>query len=82
MVDQLVFLCGKLDLAKSQAFVNAEVARIMDILKQTDMSFTEFDDVTVRRLVECVQVCGNKKIIITHKGGYQAEEELRRIEAA
>jgi hypothetical protein len=86
MFDQLVILRGKLDLAKSQASqsdtVNAEVARIMDILKQTDMSFTEFDDVTVRRLVECIQVCGNKKIIVTLNGGYQAEEELRRIEAA
>lgn len=84
MFDQLVILRGKLDLAKSQASksdsVNAEVARIMDILKQTDMSFTEFDDVTVRRLVECIQVCGNQKIIVTLKGGYQAEEELRRRE--
>ena len=50
----------------------------MDILKQTDMSFTEFDDIAVRRLVECIQVCGNKKIIVTLKGGYQAEEELKR----
>ena len=86
MFDQLVILRGKLDLAKSQASqsdtVNAEVARIMDILKQTDMNFTEFDDVTVRRLVECIQVCGNKKIILTLKGGYQAEEELRKIEVA
>ena len=86
MFDQLVVLRGKLDLAKSQASqsdsVNAEVARIMDILKQTDMNFTEFDDVTVRRLVECIQVCGNQKIIVTLKGGYQAEEELRKIEAA
>ena len=86
MFDQLVILRGKLDLAKSQASqsdsVNAEVARIMDILKQTDMSFAEFDDVTVRRLVECIQVCGNQKIIVTLKGGYQAEEELRKIEAA
>lgn len=46
------------------------------------ISVTEFDDVTVRRLVECIQVCGNKKIIVTLKGGYQAEEELQRIEAA
>ncbi len=45
-------------------------------------SFTEFDDVTVRRLVECIQVCGNKKIIVTLKGGYQAEEELKREVAA
>ena len=86
MFDQLVALRGQLDLSKSQASqsdtVNAEVARIMEILKHTDMSFTEFDDVTVRRLIDCIQVCGNQKIIVTLKGGYQAEEELRRTEAA
>ena len=82
MFDQLVALRGQLDLAKGQASqsdtVNAEVARIMEILKHTDMSFTEFDDVTVRRLIDCIQVCGNQKILVTLKGGYQAEEELRR----
>ena len=86
MFDQLVALRGQLDLAKGQASqsdtVNAEVARIMEILKHTDMSFTEFDDVTARRLIDCIQVCGNQKIIVTLKGGYQAEEELRRTEAA
>jgi hypothetical protein len=83
MFDQLVVLRGQLDLAKTQASqndsVNAEVDRIMNILKQTDMSFSAYDDVTVRRLVECIQVCGNRKIIVTLKGGYQAEEELRRM---
>ena len=86
MFDQLVALRGQLDLAKGQASqsdtVNAEVARIMEILKHTDMSFTEFDDVTVRRLIDCIQVCGNQKIIVTLKGGYQAEEELRIKEVA
>ena len=84
MFDQLVVLRGQLDLAKTQASqndsVNAEVDRIMNILKQTDMSFSEYDDVTVRRLVECIQVCGNEKIIVTIRGGYQAEEELRKNE--
>jgi len=32
-------------------------------------------------LVECIQVCGKEKIIVTLKGGYQAEEELRRNDA-
>ena len=40
------------------------------------MSFTEYDDVTVRRLVECIQVCGKDKIIVTLKGGYQRNEAL------
>ncbi len=78
MFDQLVALRSKHELAKSLATqnvsVNAEVARITEILKHTDMNFKEYDDVTVRRLVDCIQVCGKDKIIVTLKGGYQADE--------
>lgn len=80
MFDQLVALRSKHELAKSQASqnvsVNAEVARITEILKYTDMSFEEYDDVTVRRLVECIQVCGRDRIVVTLKGGYHTEEKL------
>ena len=79
MFDQLVILRGKLDLAKSQASqsdtVNAEVARIMDILKQTDMNFTEFDDVTVRRLVECIKSAEIKN----HRNSQRRLSSRRRI---
>ena len=83
LFEQLVALRGQLDCAKAQAeqsdTVNAEVNRIVDILKNTEMNFSEYNDITVRRLVECIQVVGNQKIIITLKGGYQAEEELIKI---
>ena len=75
-------LCAGLAVVLFAEPLKAPKARLLTILKQTDMNFTEFDDVTVRRLVECIQVCGNKKIIVTLKGGYQAEEELRKIEVA
>lgn len=82
MFDQLVVLRDKLTLAKKQtsqnAAVNSEAARITDMLKKTEMNFTEYSDITVRRLVECIQVCGKEKIIVTLKGGYQAEEFLSR----
>ena len=82
MFDQLVVLRDKLNLAKIQVLqndtVNSEAARITDMLKKTEMNFTEYSDITVRRLVECIQVCGKEKIIVTLKGGYQAEEFLSR----
>lgn len=85
LFEQLVALRTQYEKAKAQAeqseTVNAEVQRILNLLHNTEISFTEYDDLTVRRLVECIQVCGKEKIIVTLKGGYQAEEELRRNEA-
>ena len=85
LFEQLVALRTKYEQARAQSeqseAVNAEVQRILNILKTTEISFTEYDDLTVRRLVECIQVCGKEKIIVTLKGGYQAEEELRRNDA-
>ncbi len=82
LFEQLVALRTQYEQAKAQSeqseSVNAEVQRILNILQNTEISFTEYDDLTVRRLVECIQVCGKEKIIVTLKGGYQAEEELRR----
>ena len=85
LFEQLVALRTQYEQARAQSeqsdSVNAEVQRILNILKTTEISFTEYDDLTVRRLVECIQVCGREKIIVTLKGGYQAEEELRRNDA-
>ena len=82
LFEQLVALRTQYEQARAQSeqseSVNAEVQRILNILQNTEISFTEYDDLTVRRLVECIQVCGKDKIIVTLKGGYQAEEELRR----
>ena len=85
LFEQLVALRTQYEQARAQSeqseSVNAEVQRILNILQNTEISFTEYDDLTVRRLVECIQVCGKDKIIVTLKGGYQAEEELRRNNA-
>ena len=85
LFEQLVALRTQYEQARAQSeqseSVNAEVQRILNILQNTEISFTEYDDLTVRRLVECIQVCGREKIIVTLKGGYQAEEELRRNDA-
>lgn len=82
LFEQLVALRSQYERAVAQSeqseSVNAEVQRITKLLQNTEISFTEYDDLTVRRLVESIQVCGKEKIIVTLKGGYQAEEMLRR----
>lgn len=57
-------------------------ANSLAVSAKTTLANAKAEGYTVRRLVECIQVCGNKKIIVTLKGGYQAEEELRKIEVA
>ena len=49
-----------------------------------DHPFLVKDDESMDQLIKSIQMNGvlNKKIIVTLKGGYQAEEELRKIEAA
>ena len=80
MFDRLVVLRSQLDSEKKQAqqsdSVNSEKSRIMGIVKNSEINFSEYNDIIVRRLVECIQVKGKEKIIITLKGGYQIEEQL------
>jgi len=80
MFEQMVALRNQLDTAKAQASqsdsINSEIQRLTDLLMDTEIDFTEYDDTTIRRLVDCVQVNPDKHIVVTLKGGLQGEEVL------
>lgn len=80
MFEQMVALRNQLDTAKAQASqsdsINSEIQRLTDLLMDTEIDFTEYDDTTIRRLVDCVQVNPDKHIVVTLKGGLQGEEAL------
>ena len=49
--------------------------RIMNTIRNYESdSFTEYDDTIIRRLVECITVMPNKKIVVVLKDGFKAEE--------
>ena len=48
----------------------------MEVFQCEQIGFTEFDDVVIRRLVECIRVMKDKKIVVVLKGGMQAEEYI------
>ncbi len=61
--------------ATSSDDLNREVERILNYIAQTDKdTFVEYDDVTVRRLVECITVSNDGRIVVTLKGGFRGEE--------
>lgn len=53
-----------------------ELRRITEMIQKEKISFDTFDDIMIRRLVECVRVMKDKRIIVVLKGGMQAEDVL------
>ena len=78
--EQVKILREKLQIAKISAesdnAINSELERLEKMFTDTDVSFNEYDDVIVRRLIECIRVLKENKIIVVLKGGFQAEENL------
>ena len=55
---------------------NAEIMRLDELFANADLSFDHFDDVVIRRLVECIRVMKDGRIVVTLKGGLHAEEYI------
>lgn len=56
--------------------INSEIENIKEYLSSSDICFTEYSDVTVRRLVEYIRVMKDNSIIIVLKGGIQIREPI------
>lgn len=78
--EQIKILREKLNIAKesmkSDETVNSEIERMEKMFTDANISFNEYDDVVVRRLIECIRVMKGNKIIVILKGGMQVEENL------
>lgn len=55
---------------------NSELDRVTETLKNMDFSLCEYDDLIVRRTIECIKVMSNKTIVIIFKGGFEVTESL------
>ncbi len=81
---QMTALRQELELVKAKLATNekvsAEIERIKNMLTDDTMKFNEFDEVTVRRLVEYIRVTADKRIIVVLKGGMQIEENIKESE--
>lgn len=61
----------------SDAEADDKIKAIEKRLSDEDVSFDEFDNIVVRRLVECIRVIKGEKIVVILKGGVQTEENLK-----
>lgn len=81
---QMTALRQELELVRSRLAnkekVNAEIERIKSMLSDDKIKFNEFDDATVRRLVEYIRIMADNRIIVVLKGGMQIEENIEKSE--
>ena len=71
--ERLAFTKDKLLSNENHKF---ELERVRDIVLRQEIAFHEYDDTTVRLLVEYIKVMPEGKIVIEFKGGGEVEEVL------
>lgn len=71
--EQLEIIKGRID---SNENVNAEIENIKQYLTADSLDFSEYSDVTIRRLVEYIRVMKDNSIIIVLKGGMKIQENI------
>lgn len=78
--DRLCILREQLELAKQRIAANntvqKETERLKKALADTAVTFSRYDDVTARRLIECIRVLKDGKLRIILKGGLKIEETI------
>ena len=67
---------------KSKGSINTgprdNIERAIETITEVPMKLTEFDDVIIRKLIECVKVISKTKIIIIFKGGFEMYAEVEK----
>lgn len=77
---QMTALRQELELTKAKLETNekvsVEIERIKNMLSDETVRFNEYDETTVRRLVEYIRVMADNRIIVVLKGGMSIEENI------
>lgn len=55
---------------------NVEIKRIIEIFENESFDFSEYDDLIIRRIIECIKVMHDRTIVIILKGGFEVREKL------
>ena len=78
--DEIKALRVQLETAKSKLEkcdeANAEIKRLCDWLDCHDTSFADYDDIVIRRVVECIKVYKDGTIKVITKFGTEATETI------
>lgn len=62
--------------AKTSDDLRHTLSLISEELKRYGDSIIEYDDIAVRKVIDCIKVMSKNKICITFKGGFEMETEI------
>ena len=70
----------RLEILKSQNKTSAETQvkldKIMDMIEHEKFELETFDNVLIRKLIECIKVLNKSEILVIFKGGYEVKTEI------
>lgn len=73
-------LNNRLEILKSQNKTSAETQvkldKIMDMIEHEKFELETFDNVMIRKLIECIKVLDKTEILVIFKGGYEVRTEI------
>ena len=73
-------LSERLEMLKSQnktsAETQAKLDEIMQMIEQEKFELETFDNVLIRKLIECIKVLDKTEILVIFKGGYEVKAEI------
>ena len=74
-------LTERLEILKSQnktsAETQAKLDKIMDMIEHEKFELETFDNILIRKLIECVKVLSKTEILVIFKGGYEVKTEIK-----
>ena len=78
--EQLCAMRSQLEVARTQTQasekVNQEIESIKMFLADTEINFSEYNEIVVRKLIECIRVMPDGNLVIVLKGGMTIEEQI------
>ena len=61
---------------QTSAETQAKLDKIIDMIEHEKFELETFDNVLIRKLIECVKVLSKKEILVIFKGGYEVRTEI------
>ena len=61
---------------KTSAETQAKLDKIMDMIEHEKFELETFDNVLIRKLIECIKVLNKTEILVIFKGGYEVKAEI------
>lgn len=61
---------------KTSEETQAKLDKIMDMIEHEKFELETFDNVLIRKLIECVKILSKTEILVIFKGGYEVRTEI------